>query len=233
MTTLAQAVRIPPRLALVALAVFGLALASGAGDARADGDIVISQVYGGGGNTGAVLTNDFIELFNRSLHPVDITGWTVQYASVAGSIWSSTPLSGTIPIGGYYLIQEASGGLGSTLLPTPDASGNTNLSATSGKIALVNGGQTLSGNCPSGANLIDFVGYNSNVDCWEGLYPAPAPNVLNSVQRYSQGCTDTDYNYGDFFAAPADPRNSASPSNECHSVAVQPSTWGRMKGMYR
>ena len=28
-------------------------------------DIVISQVYGGGGNSGATLTNDFIELFNR------------------------------------------------------------------------------------------------------------------------------------------------------------------------
>ena len=27
--------------------------------------IVISQVYGGGGNTGAPYTHDFIELFNR------------------------------------------------------------------------------------------------------------------------------------------------------------------------
>ena len=27
-------------------------------------DVVISQVYGGGGNAGATLTNDFIELFN-------------------------------------------------------------------------------------------------------------------------------------------------------------------------
>ncbi|MEQ1530867.1 MAG: hypothetical protein ABL925_16240, partial [Methylococcales bacterium] len=28
-------------------------------------NIVISQVYGGGGNTGATYKNDFIELFNR------------------------------------------------------------------------------------------------------------------------------------------------------------------------
>ena len=28
-------------------------------------DVVISEVYGGGGNAGATLTNDFIELFNR------------------------------------------------------------------------------------------------------------------------------------------------------------------------
>ena len=41
-------------------------------------DVVISQVYGGGGNTGATFTNDFIELYNRGSAPVDVTGWTVQ-----------------------------------------------------------------------------------------------------------------------------------------------------------
>src|ERR1043165_2829511 len=31
----------------------------------AQGQVVISQVYGGGGNASSVYTNDFIELFNR------------------------------------------------------------------------------------------------------------------------------------------------------------------------
>ena len=31
-------------------------------------DVVISQVYGGGGNAGATLTHDFVELFNRGTH---------------------------------------------------------------------------------------------------------------------------------------------------------------------
>lgn len=233
--TLAQALRIPPRAALLAFAVCGGALAAGAHEARADGDVVISQIYGGGGNTGSTLTNDFIELFNRSLAPVNVTGWTVRYAAPTGTTWQSTVLSGTIPVGGYYLIQEFGAGLdGSVPLPTPDAVGSINLSATGGKCALVSNGNALSGSCPSGAGVVDMVGYNFFLtDCFEGSSAAPAPNVTNSDQRFSQGCTDTDDNYSDFFVAPAAPRNSASLAGECHSVPTSPSTWGKMKAMYR
>jgi hypothetical protein len=231
--TMAQALRISPRIVLVALALAGGALASGAGDARADGAIVISQMFGGGGNTGADLTHDFVELFNRSLSPVNVTGWTVQYASAVGTTWTSTPLTGTIPVGGYYLVEEGSGGLGTIPLPTPDASGGINLNATSGKIALVSNGTLLSGVCPSSAAVVDFIGYNSTADCFEGSFSAPSPSVINSCQRYSQGCTDTDDNSQDFFVAPAIPRNSLSPLNECHTVLVTPSTWGKMKSLYR
>src|SRR6266849_1682948 len=44
-------------------------------------DIVISQVYGGGGNSGAPYANDFIELFNRGTTTVSLAGWSVQYTS--------------------------------------------------------------------------------------------------------------------------------------------------------
>src|SRR5438093_2480200 len=83
--------------------------------------VVISQVYGGGGNSGATFKNDFIELFNRGSVAVDVTGWSVQYASAAGTSWAATPLSGTIQSGQYYLAQEAAGAGGTTNLPTPDA----------------------------------------------------------------------------------------------------------------
>ncbi len=43
-------------------------------------DVVISQVYGAGGNSGASFQNDFIELFNRGNATVDLTGWAVQYS---------------------------------------------------------------------------------------------------------------------------------------------------------
>jgi len=51
--------------------------------------IVISQVYGGGGNSGATLKNDFIELYNLGSTAVDVTGWSVQYAATAGTSWSN------------------------------------------------------------------------------------------------------------------------------------------------
>src|SRR5258708_26192065 len=121
--------------------------------------IVISQVYGGGGNTGATLKNDFIELFNKGTSPVNVTGWTVQYASATGSFSSSnlTTLNGTILPGHYYLVQEAAGAGGTTNLPTPDATGAIAMSATTGKVALANNTTVVTGTgCPSTANVVDF-----------------------------------------------------------------------------
>src|SRR5205085_6044112 len=89
--------------------------------------IVISQVYGGGGNSGATLKNDFIELFNRGATAVNVTGWSVQYSPATGTIttpWQTTNLTAvTIQPGQYYLVQEAAGTGGTTNLPTPDATG--------------------------------------------------------------------------------------------------------------
>lgn len=77
-------------------------------------DVVISQVYGGGGSAGATFTNDFIELFNRGASAINLTGWSVQYASASGVSWAVTPLTGSIAPGGYYLVRQAAGTGGTT-----------------------------------------------------------------------------------------------------------------------
>jgi len=97
-------------------------------------DVVISEVYGGGGNSGATLRNDFIELRNLGTSAVDLTGWSVQYASAAGTTWQVTPLSGSIEPGGLYLVKEAAGAGGTTDLPPADASGSISMSATAAKV---------------------------------------------------------------------------------------------------
>src|SRR3982751_2130012 len=101
--------------------------------------IVISQVYGGGGNSGSTYKNDFIELFNRGASPVDVTGWSVQYTSAAATAaWQVTPLASfNIQPGQYYLVQEAQGAGGTTNLPAPDATGTIAMSATAANVALV------------------------------------------------------------------------------------------------
>src|SRR5690349_18476266 len=82
-------------------------------------NVVISQVYGGGGNTGATLRNDFIEVFNRGTAPVSLAGWSVQYNSAGGTgAWQVTPLTGTLKPGQYFLVQEAVGAGGTVNLPT-------------------------------------------------------------------------------------------------------------------
>src|SRR5580698_4797844 len=94
----------------------------------ADAQVVISQVYGGGGNSGATYNSDFIELYNTGSSPVSMASWQVEYASAAGTSWSNkTIFSGTIAGHGYFLIQESTGTTG-VGLPTPDvASGSINL----------------------------------------------------------------------------------------------------------
>ncbi len=189
--------------------------------------IVISQIYGGGSNSSAPWSNDFIELFNRGSAPVDVTGWSVQYASAAGTSWQVTVLTGTIPSGGYFLVQEAAGTSGCTPptcnpLPPPDAVGSINMSGTAGKVALANTTTALTGSCPTGGTIVDFVGYGSTANCFEGAGPAPAPSNTSSVTRNSNGCTDTDNNggiNGDFSGSPTiTPRNSASPHNSCQGT---------------
>ncbi len=176
-------------------------------------DIRISQVYGGGGNTGATYTNDFIELFNAGSTAIDLSGWSVQYASYNGTTWQITALSGSIAPGGYYLIQEAQGSGGTTPLPTPDATGAILMSGTHGKVALVNSTTALSGGCPSG--VMDFVGYGTDATCYEGSGPTPTLSNTTAALRANGGCTDTDNNAADFATGAPTPRNSASPTHSC------------------
>jgi hypothetical protein len=173
--------------------------------------IVISQVYGGGGNSGATFKNDFIELFNRGDTSVNISGWSVQYTSATGTTWQTTNLVGvSIQPGQYYLVQEAVGAGGTTNLPTPDATGTIAMSATAGKVALVNSTTGLTGACPTGANIIDLVGYGTTANCFEGSGPAPAPSNTNADLRASSGCVDTDSNQSDFATGAPNPRNTGT-----------------------
>ncbi|HEY3028293.1 MAG TPA: DNA/RNA non-specific endonuclease, partial [Pyrinomonadaceae bacterium] len=182
----------------------------------AAGSVVISQIYGGGGNSGATFKNDFIEIFNRSSNTVSLLGWSVQYASAAGTTWQKTDLTGTLAPGQYYLIQEAAGMGGSTDLPTPiDATGTINMSATNGKVALVFSNTALSGGCPIGnPQLIDFIGYGT-ADCFEGPSAAPQLSNTTAALRARNGCKDTDYNGVNFTEVAPSPRNSSSPFNVC------------------
>ncbi len=178
-------------------------------------DIVISQVYGGGGNTGSSYTNDYIEIFNLGLSPVNLSGWSIQYASSTGTTWAKTNLSGTVQPGQYYLIQEAAGTGGTQPLPTPDTIGTINMSGTSGKVALVNSGTLLSGACPAG--VIDLVGFGT-ANCSE-TSAVPVLSNTTAAKRAANGCTETDNNSADFTVAnpivDPTPRNTASTLNPC------------------
>ena len=180
--------------------------------------IVISQVYGGAGcGTAGCSTykNDYIELFNRGTSAVSLNGWSVQYAAATGTAWQTTPLTNvTLQPGQYYLVAEGAGANGVNNIPTPDATGTIAMSGTAAKVALVNTTTALSGSCPTGAQIVDLVGYGSTASCSETA-PAPAPSTTTADVRAAAGCTDTDNNSTDFTATTPNPRNTSTALNPC------------------
>jgi predicted extracellular nuclease len=202
----------PTRIAsaLIAAGLLGAAMT-----ASAAGQLVISQAYGGGGNSGATLTHDFVELFNRGDAPMSLAGLSLQYASANGSSWNNKVdlPAATLQPGQYFLIQLAKGNGGSQPLPAPDATGGIAMSGTAGKLALVNGTAQRTGTCPSGTDIIDFLGYGST-NCAEGASSAGLSNATAAL-RAADGCTDSHDNAADFRTGAPAPRNTASPRNVC------------------
>jgi Tol biopolymer transport system component/predicted secreted protein len=183
-------------------------------------NLVISQVYGGGGNAGATFKNDFIEVFNRGTTTVDVAGWSVQYTSAAGTgAWSVTPLCAAGPClllpGRYFLVQEGQGAGGTSNLPTPDAMGTISMTTGAGRVALSSTTTPLSGSCPASTSIFDVAGYGASATCFEGTGPTAAPGNTTADFRKAGGCTDTNDNAADFFVSGPFPRNSSSPTNNC------------------
>jgi uncharacterized protein len=147
----------------------------------ASAQVVVSQVYGAGGNSGATLRSDFIELHNNGTTAVNLSTWSVQYASSTGTTWSRTNLTGSIAAGGYFLVKQADGTGGTVSLPTPDTTGTIAMSGTAGKIALVNNQTSLTGSCPLGGAVVDFVGYGTGTNCSE-----TAPTASTTARRFAR-----------------------------------------------
>jgi predicted extracellular nuclease len=185
--------------------------------------LVISQVYGGGGNAGSTFKNDFMEIYNRGSTAVDVRGWSVQYASSMGSTWTRTTLASPaapdpvlIQPGRYFLVRQAQGAGGTVDLPNADAIGTTAMSATAGKVVLVANDTTITSTtvCPAATDVVDIVGYGSGTTCSETSPTATLSNTTAAL-RNDQGCTDTDNNSADFAVGSPNPRNRSSDPHLC------------------
>ncbi|MFE0692808.1 endonuclease/exonuclease/phosphatase family protein [Streptomyces sp. NPDC058869] len=192
-----------------ALAVTALPAAQAAPSATA----VISEVYGGGGNSGATLTRDFVELANAGSASFEVDGLSVQYlpgSPSAGSLWQVSPLSGAIAPGGRHLVAQATGAGGTVALPAPDATGTVAMGAGSGTVALVSGTSPLTcktaADCAADTRIVDLVGYGSAV-VREGSGPVPGASATASVAR-AASLADTDDNAADLAAGAPTPVNS-------------------------
>jgi hypothetical protein len=152
--------------------------------------LVISQIYGAGGNTGASYNTDFVELFNGTGSSISLTGYTLQYASATGTFNNSLTLTGTIASGRFFLISLATGATGAALPVAADQSStNTiNLAAAAGKVALANSTTVVTfagaaGSNTFSSNVVDFVGYGTTANAFEGTAAAPAPSTTTAIVR--------------------------------------------------
>jgi len=158
---------------------------------------------------------------NAGSAAVTLDGWSVQYASAAGTSWQITSLSGSIAPGHHYLVQLASAAAIGAPLPAPDAVGTSNMAVSGGKVAVVTSTTGLTcgaspGSCSGVSGLEDLVGYGGAAD-YEGSDAAAALSSSTAAVRADGGCTDTDSNTGDFTAETPTPRNTASPGSSCGS----------------
>ncbi len=214
-------------LLLLVLIVLALALAAPAVLAQpaaipGANSVRISQVYGGGGATSGSPSYqcDYIELFNNSTASISLSGWSVQYASATGSSWNVDALGvASIAAHSYVLIQEGCGTVGPPL-PYSDDSGALNMSATNGKVAVVSNSSAITG--VGDPDVIDFVGYGSTANQYEGSGPAPTLTNTLADLRNGNGCTDSDDNAADFTAGTPAPRYSGSPINTCAPDTTPP-----------
>ncbi|MGC5169990.1 ExeM/NucH family extracellular endonuclease [Microbacterium sp. DT81.1] len=175
--------------AVLAVVTGGVLMPSAASaDVSPAAPVVISEVYGGGGNSGAVFNQDFIELYNRSAGPVDVTGWAVQYGSASSTTWSAaTTLTGTLEPGEHLLVGE---GFGANLALPPidsDVDGTIAISGTAGKVALTSTAQALtcssSAACAVTPQIVDLVGWGASTTIFAGTGPAPGTANSTSVAR--------------------------------------------------
>lgn len=179
--------------------------------------LVISEVYGGGGTSTGAYRYDFVELFNRGTATVSLNGWSLQYASETGGSWSVAPLTGSVQPGRYFLVRLGTAGTGGQNLPAHDDTGMIAMSATAGKVALVNRTTGLSGACPNATSIVDLVGYGANTNCSEGM-STPNTSASSSVRRGGSGCFETDNNRADFTVGTPTPKNAADPMVNCANL---------------
>ncbi len=175
------------------LAMIGVATIATAGltipaNAAPDGSaVVINEVYGGGGNSGAYYTHDFVELYNPTSAPIAVAGFQIKYSGANGNLGNTTtlPADATIQPGSYYLVQMAKGSGGTAPLPAPDFTGGAAMAGANGIVELTDG-----------TTIIDTVGYGSTATRFETAPTAPLSNST-SAGRTVPG-VDTDNNAADF-----------------------------------
>ena len=203
----------------VALVGAPLTLMSPAAANPAGTALVINEVYGGGGNSGATYKSDFIELYNPTAAAIPLSGLSLQYRAATGTGPAGTvvTLTGSVPAHAHWLVQAAAGNAGTTDLPAPDQTGTAPaIGATGGQVYLVDGTAAIDPGTGAIDNddVIDFLGWGvtgsgTAATSYEGTGRGPTTANTTAAARTTLGA-DSDDNAADFQAVAPTPENSGA-----------------------
>ncbi len=176
--------------------------------------IVISEIYGGGGSPNLALSNDYIMLKNIGTEAASLNGTTVQYGPADGNFTQYHILPNiTLNPGQSYLVQEGVNVSGRVDLPAPDfiadevayfngaqnSSGGIDLDNRAGKIALVKGAMQVRDY--QNNDIIDLASYGTT-----NAVPVFASAANTAFKRVFENTG----NNVEFVTAPAYPMNSSA-----------------------
>jgi 5'-nucleotidase len=155
--------------------------------------VVINEAYLSGGSAGAAYKNKFVELYNSSDAPVSLDGWSVQYRPGTGVAAPTgvSPLSGSIPAKGYFLVKGATNNGTSTAADLPAAdvdASNFNPSGTNGTVILAKQASALTGLATGSVieapGVADLLGYGtSNTFETKAATPPSSTTDVKSLNR--------------------------------------------------
>ncbi|MEO7961353.1 MAG: hypothetical protein ABIR19_07395 [Ginsengibacter sp.] len=169
--------------------------------------LVIAEVYGGGGEVGAVYKNDYIVLFNLSGAPISLDNFGIWYGASEEASNPLISLSGIIKANHWFLVKGKADGITGAGLPAADAEAAFDISSTKGIVALVQKDQVVTPICTSPAgSILDIIGYGQNISCVE-TSPA-ATHTMQSALSRKNFASDGNNNSTDFALFPPAPRNS-------------------------
>ncbi|WP_300681170.1 putative Ig domain-containing protein [Nocardioides sp.] len=199
-------------LTAMALVGAGLALAPVAHANPTGTGLVINEVYGAGGNTGALYNADYVEIYNPTSAAIDLTGVYLHYrsATYSGAAYSNiAPLSGAVQPHDYYLVQaSAAGTVGSAFSSDLVSNPALNLAAAGGQVFLSTSSSavTTTGNLAGTSGIIDLVS-SSAATAYEGTVGTATGTAALSLNRTNH--VDTDVTSADITTAAPTPQKSS------------------------
>lgn len=183
--------------------------------------VLITQLYGGGGNTGATYKSDFIELYNTTNTDINIGGYSLYYSAATSSATNlkyDIPLNSIIKANSYFLIK---GGDGTGTQPawniTFDATCTLNMSGSAGKVILLKSNTAFTLSTPPTIdeiiNHVDFIDYvpfgTTAIPVWGTAMSANTASTTSARRKFVNGQYQYTKDIGnDFEIVTANPRNS-------------------------